>query len=98
MSGGLPDPERLDQRQLIGVTCALCGRYLGIRARELGTVRHARYGYTYRLWGCLPECAGAGAGAAAGAGLGVPGSLPTPVPARHHAPRPAGPSSGGFFG
>lgn len=87
MTGRLPDPERLDQRQLIGVNCALCGRYLGFRARDLGTVRHARYGYTYRLWGCVPECAGA------------PATLP--APARHHAPRPAGPSSsasGGFFG
>ncbi|ONK14506.1 hypothetical protein STBA_52910 [Streptomyces sp. MP131-18] len=52
----LPPLERLGPYQLMGMHCALCGSYLGVRARELGTLRHPRFGYPFRLWACAPRC------------------------------------------
>ncbi|WP_159001202.1 hypothetical protein [Streptomyces sp. SBT349] len=61
MSGEWPPAlERLGPYQLMGFSCALCGTYLGARARELGTVRHPRFGYPFRLWACVPSCLASG--------------------------------------
>ncbi len=51
----LPEVERLTERQLLGIDCALCGAYLGVDARRLGEVMNR--GYVLQLFGCFPQCA-----------------------------------------
>ena len=50
----LPEVTRLNERQLLGIDCARCGRHLGMDARRLGDV--ADHGYSLRLYASTPAC------------------------------------------
>ncbi|GHJ34472.1 hypothetical protein Sm713_00810 [Streptomyces sp. TS71-3] len=50
------DLARLHPHQVMGITCALCNRYLGRAARMHGSPVRDQHGNAFQLYTCNPVC------------------------------------------